>query len=263
MLNFFFGLFGFASAICFGTGDFTGGYITKKSNVFLVLFFSQLVGFIFLVGCIIVFNEQLNVESIFISLISGIFGAFGLLAFYRGLSMGNMGIVAPITSVVTPIVPFLYSVFQLEYSITQIAGIILALIAIWLVSSSKLQKRVSYIDIVLAIIAGICLGLYLVFINLASTTNYFYPILFARISSLCMISIIILLNKTFIIPQKNSFLLMALVGILDTSGNVFFILSSRAGRVDFASIILSLGPVVTVLLAWKLLHERLTKIQSV
>ena len=54
---------------------------------------------------------------------------------------------------------------------------------------------------------------------------------------------------------------MALVGVLDTVGNIFFIFSSKSGRVDFATILLSLGPVVVVLLAWKLLHERLSKIQ--
>ena len=151
MINFLFIIFGLSSAISFGTGDFTGGYISKKSNVFLVLLYSQIAGLIFLFISIFFLGEILITNSILFGFASGIFGAIGLLAFYRGLSMGNMGIVAPITSVITPIIPFLYSFFQLNYSINQIFGIIIALTAIWLVSKTKLEKEISLNSVLLAI----------------------------------------------------------------------------------------------------------------
>ena len=264
MLNSFAILFGLFSAVSFGCGDFTGGYVTKKTNVLLVLFYSQIIGLIFLLISIFILGEELIFDSMFFSSISGIFGGLGLLAFYRGLSLGNMGMVAPITAVVTPIIPLFYSFLKLEYTINQIVGIFLALLSIWLVSSAKLEKKISYDDVSLAIIAGIGFGLFLLFIDLASSnSSILQPILFARFSSITMIALVVLYSKKFEVIQPKILGLTAIAGILDTVGNLFFIYSSKTGRLDFASILLSLGPVVTVLLAWKLLHEDLTKIQVI
>lgn len=257
-------VFGLSAAASFGMGDFTGGYTTKKTNVFLVLLYSQIVGALFLIVSILFIGEQLSFTTIIFSTISGIFGGIGLLAFYRGLSLGNMGIVAPITAVVTPIIPLLYSFLNLKYTIGQIVGIILAFIAIWLVSSSKLEKKITYDDVTLAILAGIGFGVFLLFIDLASTTtSVLYPILIARLSSLVLIICATTYFGKFEKIDPKIVGLSALAGILDTLGNLFFVFSSKSGRLDFATILLSMGPVVTVLLAWKLLHEHLTKTQLV
>ena len=194
MFNEFGILFGLLSAVSFGTGDFSGGFITKRTNVLLVLLYSQIVGSFFLMIAIFVVGENFVFSTIFFSAISGICGGIGLLAFYRGLSLGNMGIVAPITGVVTPIIPLLYSFLNLKYSFTQLAGITLALIAIWLVSSTKVNQKVSYEDIGLAIVAGIGFGLFLLFIDFASSpTSVLYPILVARFASITMIFLVTLL----------------------------------------------------------------------
>ena len=262
MLNSFSIIFGLLSAISFGCGDFTGGYITKRTNVFLVLLYSQFVGSIFLIISIIVFGEKIVFVNVLYGVISGVFGGIGLLAFYHGLSRGNMGIVAPITAVITPIIPLIFSFLNLKYSIAQVIGIGLALLSIWLVSSSHINKKISFNDVTFAIIAGIGFGMFLLFIDLASTsTSILVPILIARLSSFSLIVIVTFYLGNFEIVSKKTFSLTGLAGILDTLGNLFFIFSSKAGRLDFATILLSLGPVVTVLLAWKILHEKLSKTQ--
>lgn len=262
MLNSFFIVFGLLSAISFGCGDFAGGFITKKTNVLMVLLYSQIVGSIFLFIGILLLGEQFTFSIVLFSALSGIFGGIGLLAFYEGLSLGNMGIVAPVTGVITPIIPLLVVIFSFQYSINQILGIIFAMIAIWLVSSSKINQKITVNDLALAIIAGIGFGFFLIFIDMASTPSLFlFPILIARFSSIAMILAVSIYFKKIHLIKPKLFGLTAIPGILDTVGNIFFIFSSKSGRIDFASVLLSMGPVVTVVLAWKILHEKLTKIQ--
>ena len=235
-------IFGLLSALSFGCGDFAGGYITKRVNVFLVLLYSQLVGSIFLIISIVVLGEKIVFVSVLFSVISGIFGGIGLLAFYYGLSRGNMGVVAPITAVITPIIPLLFSFLNLKYSIAQAIGIFFAFLSIWLVSSSHLNKKISYNDVILACTAGIGFGMFLLFIDLASTSrSVLVPILLARLSSLGIIILATFYLRNFKVINIKMFSLTALAGILDTSGNLFFIFSSKAGRLDFATILLSLG----------------------
>ncbi len=262
MLNSFSIVFGLFSAISFGFGDFAGGFLTKKNNVLMVLLYSQITGSIFLFVGIMLIGEKFTSSIIFFSALSGIFGGLGLLAFYRGLSLGNMGVVAPITGVITPIIPILVGIFSLQYSCNQILGIILALLAIWLVSTTKIKQKISYNDVLLAIIAGIGFGFFLLFIDMASTPSLvLFPILIARFASITMILLVSIYFKKIYFIKPKTFGLTTIPGILDTIGNLFFIYSSKTGRIDFASVLLSLGPVVTVLLAWKILHEKLTKIQ--
>jgi drug/metabolite transporter (DMT)-like permease len=257
-------IFGLFSAISFGFGDFSGGYFTRNTNVLLVLIYSQLTGFLFIFLLMMAFQEVIVLDLIFFNVTSGIFGGIGLLFFYHGLSHGNMAIVAPIVAVITPIIPLFYSFLNFTYNSWQLIGIPVAFIAIFLVSKSKIKEKISLFDIKLAILAGIGFGMFLLFIDLGSSeTSIFFPIIVARISSIIVISIItIYLGEFKRIPLKN-IAYIGIVGILDTTGNLFFILSSKSGRLDIATILLSMGPVVTVILAWKLLHEKLTKTQII
>jgi uncharacterized membrane protein len=256
-------LSGLASATTFGSGDFTGGFITKRHNVFLVLLLSQIAGVSFLIVLTIIAGETITPNQIFFGSLSGLSGAIGLLAFYRGLAVGNMAIVAPITSVITPLIPLFASLIsKLEYTIFQIIGFVLALIAIWMVSHSKVEKKVFLSDLKLPVIAGVGFGLFLVLIDKASTENsFFFPLVFARLASIGLVFCIIILTKRFERINVKSFSIIALTGILDALGNLFFVISAQLGRLDVASILTSLAPAVTILLAWLVIKEKITKLQ--
>jgi drug/metabolite transporter (DMT)-like permease len=86
----------------------------------------------------------------------------------------------------------------------------------------------------------------------------FWPLTAARIAAVVTLIVFIALSKQVYLPPKNVLPVIIVAGIFDTGGNTFFALASQAGRLDIASILSSLYPAGTVLLAWLILKERMS-----
>src|SRR5579862_4289126 len=104
--------FGLLSAATWGAGDFSGGLATKRTNVMGVTVFAHATGLVFFLLVAILTNEPSPTTSdIAWALIAGCSGVFGLIAFYRGLAIGRMGVVAPVSAVITAGVPVIVGIF--------------------------------------------------------------------------------------------------------------------------------------------------------
>jgi drug/metabolite transporter (DMT)-like permease len=66
-----------------------------------------------------------------------------------------------------------------------------------------------------------------------------------------------MLSRNIELPVPTRLPIIALTGIFDTGGNIFFALATRVGRLDISAILGSLYPAATVVLAWIILNERL------
>ena len=93
-----------AAAALWGTGDFLGGLATRRVSVLTVLFWSQLVGLAGLSVWVVASGAARPGAGLWFALAGGIAGVIGLGCLYRGMAVGAMGIVAPI-SATSPIVP--------------------------------------------------------------------------------------------------------------------------------------------------------------
>ena len=101
---------GISSAVAWGTGDFSGGLATRKSNAFTVVLFSQLIGALFLVGLVLFSAENIpGMQALLLGAIGGVCGSLGLVALYRAFARGRMGIVAPVSAVITAIIPIVFT----------------------------------------------------------------------------------------------------------------------------------------------------------
>ena len=250
---------GISSAVAWGTGDFSGGLATRKSNAFTVVLFSQLIGAIFLVGLVYFSAENIpRMQALLLGAIGGVCGSLGLVALYRAFARGRMGIVAPVSAVITAIMPIVFTFFHQglpEY--IQVFGFGLALAAVWLISHVKGDAGLNLEEMVLPVMAGVGFGLYFIFLGVAATDSVTWPLLSARGSSLIVVFIFFMVKKNAGLPSRAHVPLIALTGILDATGNALFAVAVHLGRLDISATLSSLYPAVTVLLAWTILKERL------
>jgi drug/metabolite transporter (DMT)-like permease len=173
-----------------------------------------------------------------------------------------MGIVAPLSAVVTALVPVIFALVQEGAPRRlQFAGFGVALVAVWCLAASQETSRIRRQEVILSLAAGTGFGLFFIFIDQASRETILWPLIAARGASLTMIGLILAVRRPRFRPARSQLPVMALAGILDVAGNAFFALAAQMGRLDVAAVLSSLYPLSTVLLARVILKERLHRQQ--
>jgi drug/metabolite transporter (DMT)-like permease len=257
-------VFGLASAACWGAGDFSGGLATKRTHVYSVVIASQIVGAALLTGLALAFSEKMPTPGHLLwGGAAGLCGGLGLVALYRALASGRMGVAAPVSAVLTAVVPVIFGFFiQGLPTALQLIGFGLALVAVWLISRTE-DAGFNLRDIGLPLAAGFFFGLFLTIINRLSEAAILWPLVAARLGSLTTLLAVTTLTRQPRLPEINLLPLTTLVGVLDAAGNAFFALAGHVGRLDVAAVLSSLYPATTVWLAWLILKERITRLQTV
>ncbi|WP_022665222.1 DMT family transporter [Desulfospira joergensenii] len=255
--------YGIGSAIAWGAGDFSGGLASKKGNLLGVVLISQSIGGLLLAVAALVFSEPFPpMEHIGFGALAGMFGILGLLALYHGLAQGRMGIVAPLSAVLTALVPIGYTAFYTGLPThVQLAGFFFFMAAVWLLSSGDAAFRMTLDELFLSVSAGLGFGLFFIFIDKANDLAVFWPLVGARIASVSFLLMIILFSGKRGVPVRGQWSFILITGILDATGNCLFSLAAQLGRLDIAAVLGSLYPASTVMLAWFFLREKLRRQQ--
>jgi drug/metabolite transporter (DMT)-like permease len=257
-------IFGLAASVSWGSGDFSGGLASRRANVSSVIVAGYTVGFVLLVVLALMWKEPfpLPVDLLWGGL-AGVAGVLGLIAFYSALSSGRMGIAAPVSGVVTATLPVLFSALTSGLpTLLQLAGFVLALLAIGLISRPERTNRPPK-GIGLAVLAGCGFGCFFILISRVSPASTFWPLAVARFTSVSLLLFVMRVRQQQILPGMRVALLVVLAGVLDALGNAFFVLAAHSGRLDVAAILSSFYPAATVLLAAFVLRERVTRIQVI
>jgi drug/metabolite transporter (DMT)-like permease len=251
------------SAAVWGGGDFSGGLATRKSNQYQVLLLVSLAGMVLLLTSAILWGEGVpSRNSAFWGAMAGAAGAMGVAALYRALSLGNTASVAPTSAIICAALPVIAGMLTegLPKS-TQIAGIGLAFIGIWLVSKSPQAGEKTFKEgMTLAFLSGIGFGGFFLFIAQVDKGEVFAPIFIARTVTL-IIALLMLRVKRIPLPRITSNPVAILAGVLDTGGNVFYLLATQFTRLDVAAVLASLYPAATVILATIILKEKVARTQ--
>lgn len=255
---------GLASATSWGAGDFCGGLATKRTSVYRVVIGSQLAGAVALAGLALASREGAPAFGNLIWCgLAGVSGAVGVLALYRALAAGRMGLAAPVSGVLSAAVPVVAgALFESLPGGSTFAGFALALVAVWLVSRTD-DAAFHPRDLALPVTAGVGFGLFIVIISRASADAVFWPLVAARMSSLGVLTLVATARGQPRLPSRRDLRLVALAGVFDAGGNAFVVLAAHAGRLDVAAVLSSLYPASTVLLAMFFLNERVSRWQLV
>ncbi len=259
--------FGLLAAAFYGAADFCGGVAARRSALFGVTIFSQLAGLLVLLVILAFTRWHLTAGDLVVGALAGLCAGAGLALFYHALAIGRMGVVSPVTAVLASGVPVIASVVRGEHlHDAQWIGMLLALIAIVLISASFEEGESGKREIVTeglreALVAGIIIGGFILFLSRASAGSGLAILLPARAASVLVLLLIALVARGSIRATAKTLPLIALCGVLDMSANAFFLLSARAGYVSIASVLTGLYPASTVFLALIVLRERLQLIQ--
>jgi drug/metabolite transporter (DMT)-like permease len=257
--------FGLASAASWGAGDFSGGLASRRTPALGVVVASQVVGVALLVVLVALTGETLPTSGqLGWAALAGTNAAFGLLALYSALASGRMGVAAAVSGVVGAVVPVLVgTAVQGSPGARRFVGFGLALAGVWLLTAADGgTARTSLRELSLPVLAGVSFGLFLVLIHHAGGSTVLWPLTAARASSMGVLTAVGMATGTLRLPRRPALGLTALAGLLDTGGNVFFLLAAQAGRLDVAGVLSSLYPASTLILARLLLGERLTGRQT-
>ena len=258
-------IFGVASALIWGGGDFSGGMATRRASTFQVLAVTSFVGLAAMLALAVLTGESwpLGVDYAWAGG-AGAIGAVGIIALFYGLSKRAAAIVAPTSAVVGTAVPVVVSAFiEGLPGPAQMAGFVVAGIGIWLVSRppgevTREMRRLFW----LAAGSGVCFGTFFVMIAQVQADSLFAPLTISKASA-SLTALLLLGLRRLPLPNLRRNPLALLAGLMDTGGNVFYLLAARFTRMDIAAVLASMGPAITVLLSALILREKVGRMQGV
>ncbi|SRR5581483_4007097 len=253
-----------AAVLCWGVSDFTGGYASRRSDAFLVTLLAHISGFALMtllaLGTHAPFPSR---PSEMWAIAAGALGGSALAIFYRALSLGNMGLVAPVSAVLAAAIPTAYGMtVQGVPGTVPAIGFLVAGLGIWLISRPEggfgRPEGLS-----LAIVAGLGFAGFFLCINRTGDSSALWSAAHTRIGSIAAVAAVVLVRWGKGNLELRDALLGMFAGILDSGGTALFIRASQTGRLDAAVVLSSLYPAITVLLARVFLREHFTRWKAV
>lgn len=257
-------LLALASSVCWGTSDFFAGLFSRRRPALAVVGWTQCLAFV--VVSVVVLARLGSVPWhgwLPWSVAAGLSGLTGLVCFYTALSTGTMGVVAPIAALGVAVPVLLGVATGDQPSAWTWVGILVAVIGVTLASGPELSGAVSPRPVVLAGVAAVGFGLALFCIDRGARTSTLMTLWGMRGTSVVVFTVVALVARSLggVVVREVPVLLA--IGCGDLLANALFALASSRGQVSVASVLGSLYPVVTILLARAVLKERLRFVQKV
>lgn len=254
------------SSILWGTADFFGGNLTKKYKAVAVTAVSQSFGLLVGVVVIVLSSSWLAPNLswngyVIPAILAGLMGFGGLTAFYAGLATGRMGVVSPISSLSVLIPLTVAFVGGEKPSAIQITGMAVALLGGFCASGPEIRGSLSAKPLIFATIAAFGFGGAITFIAKGSEVSPIMTMTTMRLTTFVIALMLFARFKTTGGFSKKDLPILFGIGAADFFGNLLLGIATTKGLVSLAVVMGSLFPIVTALLAFKLLHERLHKLQ--
>jgi drug/metabolite transporter (DMT)-like permease len=274
-------LLGLTAAVLYGSGDFLGGMATRRLQVLPVLMLADTAGLIVALAVAAVSPGAVGLAGLAWGISAGLIGGFGLIIFYIGLAAGPMSVVAPVSGLVSTVLPVAVALAEGERpGIGVYAGALLCLVAIVMASSSGHAdgagsaggagavaraggagrgRAIGY-----GVVAGVAFGLFFLLMRNAGESGEFWPVAAGRIGELAVVLIAAAVLRRSLSPRgADGRLLLAAAGAgaIDVVANICYVAATRTGMLGLAVVLASLYPGITVLLARVVLGERLRWVQ--
>jgi drug/metabolite transporter (DMT)-like permease len=273
------------AALLYGSADFLGGVATKHARVLSMLPLSAGAGAVVVLAAAMASAQPARLAGLAWGVAGGAVGGVGLIIFYAGLAAGPMSVVAPVSALMSTVLPVAVALAGGEHaSATVYAGALLCLVAIVLVSSTGPAEAGNHADMTgrkspihlargnfhlraigYGLAAGTTFGLFFLFLRNGGHSGTLWPVATARLAGLAVVLIAASATRTRpLLRGASTLLLLATAGsgLLDATANICYVAATRAGLFGLAVVLTSLYPGITVLLAKLTLGERLRATQQ-
>jgi drug/metabolite transporter (DMT)-like permease len=261
-------LFALLSSAMWGTSDFLGGTASRKLSPIGVVAVSEAIGLLGPLGVAIA-TGAFGSPTGYIGwgLLGAVSGTAGIVAFYRALATGTMGVVAPIAALGV-IVPFGVGLGQGDQlGAAQAVGVGVAIVGIVLASGPELtsperSRAASAMPLILAVVAAFGFGLVFVALDHGARTSTVMTLVVMRATSVLMLlAIAAVTGWGQLKVGVRNLPMLAVIGGFDVGANAAFAYASRHGLLSLVSVLSSLYPAMTVILARSVHSERLRPVQ--
>lgn len=251
-------LLALVSAVLFGVADFTGGFVTRRLPVWKVIFWSQLLGLpLLVVGLLVVPAEEVTALDLGLGAIGGVAGLIGLAILYSTLAAGTMSVVAPISGAVAAAIPVVFDLSRgEELSPLQIFGIVLALAAVLLVGLDHSARHLDAQLLLQAAAAGAAFAVFFIALGFTDEASGLWPLVAARAATVPIAFAVALALGVAARPRDDDLKLVGIAGTLDMGANIAIALALQRGPIGISSVLSSLYPAVTAVVAVVVLKER-------
>lgn len=251
-----------SSAVVFGIADFLGGRVALRLGAPLAVALVQTVAWLFVLLVVVIGRYPIpDGRDFYLSLLAGLADGSALILLYRGLAVGRISVVAPLTGVCSIALPAVFeNSFLVHFGTQIVAGIVLAAIAVILIShasSADNQDRPLSTSVILGLSSGATFGVTNLFLGLLAPENANGGILIMRAGAVATAVFVVLLQQSTVRRDQQGFRLAAVTGVLDGIGMTGLVYSATVGLIGVAASINSLYAGVTVLLGVLVLKERL------
>jgi drug/metabolite transporter (DMT)-like permease len=266
-------VFALAAALLYGSADFLGGAATRRAHVLSVLLVSGTAGFAVVALAALLSGGPPRAAGIVWGACAGAAGGVGFVFFYAGLAAGPMSVVAPVSALMSTVLPVAAALAEGEHPGLRVGvGALICLAAIVLVSSgggttggrALAVGRGTVRGVGFGVASGVAFGAFFLFIRNGGESGALWPVVVARLAGTLIFVVAAAGTRTGPVRWRRDPRLFAAAlgaGVLDASANVCYVLATRAGLFGLAVVLTSLYPGVTVLLARFVLGERMSPVR--
>jgi drug/metabolite transporter (DMT)-like permease len=251
------------ASLSWGVGDFFGPLKGRTLGALRVLFYVQLGGLAMIALIVAIRGKGPTDATALLAIPAAISGTLGLYAYYRGIAVGAVSIVAPIAGV-SAVIPVAFGIATGDRPSTwQWAGMATSLFGVFLASRENEGGGRIAAGVGLALLAALGFGGYFPPMHAAGNADFWWASLIFRLTSTCVILAAVAVRRPALGVPAVQIPVLALIGTCDMLGVLLFAAASTSGLVSITSVLASLYPIVTVLLARVVLKERVARSQEI
>lgn len=263
---------GLGSSLCWGFSDFIGGLQSRRLPVLAVMLISQSVALTILVVAVVAGGGSApKAGSLLIAAGAGLAGIAALGAFYRGLAIGRMSVVAPVSAAGAAL-PVIVGLARGDSpSVLVLVGMAAAIAGVMLVARQAEEPADALADgrprarrggVGLALLAALGFGSFFVGMGEVGHAGVWWVLMAGRTAGVAGLVVAALITRPALHVGRAALGPLLAVGILDTAANGLYVQATTEGLLSIVAVLASVYPVVTIALAVSILRERVRPLQG-